>query len=162
MNQPRPNPSDIAAAGRQQPHPRPELRLHIQHPLTRGDQMLSQQMAQPARALDPLRPSRYPRHQPLRLCHQSTHPAAGRAAPHPRRSYEIDLIAQNAATFSKRLAPYIAHARRGGRAQLRSGRMAASRHRSGDIRAWANEHDVPVSERGRISASAVDQYFHDL
>jgi hypothetical protein len=30
--------------------------------------------------------------------------------------------------------------------------------RSGDIRAWANEHGVAVSERGRIPASVVEQY----
>ena len=49
--------------------------------------------------------------------------------------YEIDLNAKNAAAFSKQLAPYLAHARRAGRAQpRRPGRTAASRHRSGDIR----------------------------
>jgi nucleoid-associated protein Lsr2 len=73
--------------------------------------------------------------------------------------YEIDLNANNAATFRKQLAPYIEHARRAGRPQTRHpGRTAASRQRSGDIRAWAKEHSVAVSERGRIPASVVDQY----
>jgi hypothetical protein len=73
--------------------------------------------------------------------------------------YEIDLNAKNAATFSTQLAPYLAHARRAGRAQSRRpGRTAAGRQRSGDIRAWAKEHGLTVSERGRIPASVVEQY----
>jgi hypothetical protein len=73
--------------------------------------------------------------------------------------YEIDLNAKNAATFSTQLAPYLEHARRAGRAQApRPGRTAANRQRSGDIRAWAKEHGLAVSERGRIPASVVDQY----
>ena len=73
--------------------------------------------------------------------------------------YEIDLNAKNAAVFSKQLAPYLEHARRAGRAQPRRlGRAAASRRRSGDIRAWAKEHGLAVSERGRIPATVVEQY----
>src|SRR5690348_193306 len=73
--------------------------------------------------------------------------------------YEIDLSAKNAAAFGKLLAPYIEHARKAGRVQdRRAGRTAASRQRSGDIRAWAKEHGLAVSERGRIPASVVAQY----
>jgi hypothetical protein len=73
--------------------------------------------------------------------------------------YEIDLNAKNAAAFNKQLAPYVEHARRAGRAQpRRSGLTAAGRQRSGDIRAWAKEHGLAVSERGRIPANVVDQY----
>ena len=73
--------------------------------------------------------------------------------------YEIDLNAKNAAAFGKQLAPYIEHARKAGRAQSRRlGRTAANRQRSGDIRAWAKEHGLAVSERGRIPASVVEQY----
>jgi nucleoid-associated protein Lsr2 len=73
--------------------------------------------------------------------------------------YEIDLNAKNAAAFSKQLAPYLEHARRAGRAQARRpGRTAAGRQRSGDIRAWAKEHGLAVSERGRIPASVMEQY----
>ena len=73
--------------------------------------------------------------------------------------YEIDLNAKNAATFGKQLAPYLEHARRAGRTQpRRAGRTVANRQRSGDIRAWAKEHGVEVSERGRIPASVVEQY----
>jgi hypothetical protein len=74
-------------------------------------------------------------------------------------AYEIDLSAKNAATFRKKLAPYVEHARRAGRSQSRrTGRTAASRQRSGDIRAWARDHGLAVSERGRIPASVVEQY----
>jgi nucleoid-associated protein Lsr2 len=73
--------------------------------------------------------------------------------------YEIDLNAKNAAAFGKQLAPYLEHARRAGRAAARrTGRTAANRQRSGDIRAWAKEHGLAVSERGRIPASVVEQY----
>jgi len=71
--------------------------------------------------------------------------------------YEIDLNAKNAATFGKQLAPYLEHARKAGRTQpRRPGR--ANRQRSGDIRAWAKEHGLAVSERGRIPASVLEQY----
>ena len=73
--------------------------------------------------------------------------------------YEIDLNAKNATAFGKQLAPYMEHARKAGRAaSRRPGRTAAGRHRSGDIRAWAKEHGLAVSERGRIPASVMEQY----
>ena len=73
--------------------------------------------------------------------------------------YEIDLNAKNAAALRKQLATYIEHARKAGRAPARgAGRSAASRQRSGDIRAWAKERGLAVSERGRIPASVAEQY----
>jgi hypothetical protein len=73
--------------------------------------------------------------------------------------YEIDLSAKNAAAFGKQLAPYIEHARKAGRVPAgRPGRAAANRQRSSDIRAWAKEHGLAVSERGRIPASVAEQY----
>ena len=73
--------------------------------------------------------------------------------------YEIDLSKKNAAAFRKQIAPFIAHARKAGRAQpRRPGRTAASRQRSGDIRAWAKDHGMAVSERGRIPADVLAQY----
>jgi nucleoid-associated protein Lsr2 len=73
--------------------------------------------------------------------------------------YEIDLNAKNAKAFRKELAPYAEHARKAGRAPARrAGRTAASRQRSGDIRAWAKQHGLALSERGRIPASVVEQY----
>jgi hypothetical protein len=66
----------VRITGCQQPHPGAELGRHIQHPLTRRQQLLGQQMAQPTGALDgpgPLRPGRRPREQPLRLPGASTY-----------------------------------------------------------------------------------------
>ena len=73
--------------------------------------------------------------------------------------YEIDLNAKNGAAFRTQLAPYVEHARKTGRAPgRRAGRVASSRQRSGDIRAWAKEHGLAVSDRGRIPASVAEQY----
>jgi hypothetical protein len=73
--------------------------------------------------------------------------------------YEIDLSNKNAKAFGSQLAPFIEHARKSGReASRRPGRTAASGQRSGDIRAWAKDHGIAVSERGRIPASVVEQY----
>ena len=73
--------------------------------------------------------------------------------------YEIDLSKKNAAAFRKQIAPYIEHGRKIGRPVARRGtRTAASRQRSSDIRAWALEQGITVSERGRIPASVVEQY----
>jgi hypothetical protein len=71
--------------------------------------------------------------------------------------YEIDLNNKNAAAFRKQLAPFVEHARKAGRGQRRP-RTSSSRQRSGDIRAWAKEQGIAVSDRGRIPASVVEQY----
>jgi hypothetical protein len=73
--------------------------------------------------------------------------------------YEIDLSTSNAAAFRERLAPYTACARRVGRgARSGSGRSASDRQRSGEIRAWAKDQGITVSDRGRIPASVIEQY----
>ena len=73
--------------------------------------------------------------------------------------YEIDLSTKNAATFRKKITPFIEHARKAGRRPAReAARATASRQRSGDIRAWAKGQGITVSERGRIPASVVEQY----
>jgi len=73
--------------------------------------------------------------------------------------YEIDLSNKNATAFRRQLAPFIEHARKAGRGQRRRpGRSASSRERSGGIRAWAKDHGIAVSDRGRIPASVVEQY----
>ena len=51
------------------------------------------------------------------------------------------------------------HVRKVGRGQRRRpGRTASSRERSADIRAWAKDQGITVSDRGRISASVAEQY----
>src|SRR5499426_3570729 len=73
--------------------------------------------------------------------------------------YEIDLSTKNAAAFRRQLAPFIEHARKAGRGQRRrTGRAASSREHSGNIRAWAKDQGIAVSERGRIPASVAEQY----
>lgn len=73
--------------------------------------------------------------------------------------FEIGLNKKNAAAFRKQLSPFVEHARKTGRGQRRQpGRTQSTRRRSGEIRAWAKEHGITVSERGRIPASVVEQY----
>ena len=46
-----------------------------------------------------------------------------------------------------------------GRGQRRrSARTASNRERSGDIRAWAKDKGIPISDRGRIPGSLVERY----
>src|SRR5436190_1309905 len=73
--------------------------------------------------------------------------------------YEIDLSKKNAAAFRRKVAPFIEHARKTRRGpRRRAGRTAASRERSGGIRAWAKDQGIAVSARGRIPATVVEQY----
>jgi hypothetical protein len=72
--------------------------------------------------------------------------------------YEIDLSGKNARKFRKRLGPFVEKAHRVAAAQRRPSRTAASRQRSRDIRAWAKQQGIELSDRGRMPASIVDQY----
>ena len=75
------------------------------------------------------------------------------------RDYEIDLNAKNARAFRKKLAPFVEHARRATRGPgRRSARSSAGRQRSGEARAWASDHSIAVSARGRIPTSVLEQY----
>ena len=72
--------------------------------------------------------------------------------------YEIDLSRTNATRFRTQIAPFIEHARQASQRQRRAVRTAASRRRSQDIRAWAREQGIELSERGRIPASVAARY----
>ncbi|SDL99359.1 histone-like nucleoid-structuring protein Lsr2 [Nonomuraea jiangxiensis] len=80
-------------------------------------------------------------------------------------SYEIDLSGSNREKLEKALAPFITKARavrvvrgvRGRRGGVGSAR-AVSREKSAEIRQWAKAQGLPVSERGRIAATVVEQY----
>jgi|SRR5215472_16255060 len=72
--------------------------------------------------------------------------------------YEIDLNAKNAGRFRNQMAPFIDHARKAGRGQRRPARPASVRQHSASIRAWAKEQGMPVSDRGRIPSSLIEQY----
>lgn len=78
-------------------------------------------------------------------------------------SYEIDLSAANAAALRETFAPYVGAARKAGSRPARpgrrgGGRRAATSSRSAQIRAWAREQGLSVSERGRIAADVVAKY----
>lgn len=85
-------------------------------------------------------------------------------------SYEIDLNAEHAEELRETLGPWIGHARQVGGRSPRTRRPAsrASARRGGgapgrqpstqEVRAWAREQGIPVSERGRIPASLVESY----
>jgi len=73
--------------------------------------------------------------------------------------YMIDLSAKNATRFRGQVVPFIEHARKAGRTQRRRpGRPASARARSSQIRAWAKDQDIAVSDRGRIPAGIFEQY----
>ncbi|HTS97114.1 MAG TPA: Lsr2 family protein [Streptosporangiaceae bacterium] len=72
--------------------------------------------------------------------------------------YEIDLSARNAASLRQQLAPFIERARPAGSAPRGPRRTAASRRRSREIRAWARDQGIELSERGRIPASVAGRY----
>ncbi|GAA3585066.1 Lsr2 family protein [Nonomuraea rosea] len=80
-------------------------------------------------------------------------------------NYEIDLSGSNREKLEKALAPFITKARavraerthRGRRGAAASSR-AMSREKSTEIRRWAKAQGLPVSERGRIASTVVEQY----
>jgi hypothetical protein len=70
--------------------------------------------------------------------------------------YELDLSEGNASKLRDALAPWVAHARKtGGR---RSASKVSSEIDNRAVRAWAQANGIEVSERGRISASVVEQF----
>lgn len=80
------------------------------------------------------------------------------------RSFEIDLSKKSRSALEKALKPYIDAGRTvGGRGTRTSGTSRSRGRRSGSVdlaavRAWAAENGIAVSDRGRISASVLEQY----
>jgi hypothetical protein len=74
-------------------------------------------------------------------------------------TYELDLSAKHAADLRHRLAPFVERARaaRPGRGRG-SVRTAASRERSRQIRAWAEQQGFEVADHGRLPADVIRQY----
>ncbi len=83
-------------------------------------------------------------------------------------SYEIDLNDEHSAEMREAFAPFVAAARKvGSPAARRAGKASGKASPStgaGDgpdpsaVRAWAKEHDIAVSERGRIKGTVVAQF----
>ena len=75
------------------------------------------------------------------------------------QSYEIDLGKKNRAKFEKSLQPFMDAGRRTTlRRTARAARGGRSRTDNAAVRAWAAEHGLKVSERGRIGAEVVSKY----
>lgn len=76
-----------------------------------------------------------------------------------KNEYEIDLTTENAGKFLRKFQPYMDAGRRlHGPGQGQQPRTAAHRRRSGEIRAWAKDNGIAVSERGRIPTEIVAKY----
>ena len=75
-------------------------------------------------------------------------------------TYEIDLAEKNRTKLTAAMAPYIEAARKVNLRRPRSGaaRQVAARVDRAEIRIWAREQGLQVSERGRISAEIMQQY----
>lgn len=74
------------------------------------------------------------------------------------RSYEIDLNAQHAADLRRQLGRFADHARQVHPQRGRTTRTAASRERSRQIRAWAEQHGIEISAHGRLPGHVIQQY----
>jgi Lsr2 len=75
------------------------------------------------------------------------------------RSYEVDLSAGNRAQLEQALLPFVAAGRRIGQRRPQQGARASSaRVDRAAVRAWAAEHGLRVSERGRISVEVLSKY----
>lgn len=77
--------------------------------------------------------------------------------------YTIDLGKKNAAAFEKALKPYIEAGTKVSRRssaprRTRSASSTASRNDLAQVREWAKSQGIEVSERGRVSASVLEQY----
>ena len=79
-------------------------------------------------------------------------------------SYEIDLTAENAAEMRDAFARYVGHARKVSSSRRGSGRRTSAAGSGGsgpstkDIRDWAREQGMEVSERGRMSSEVREAY----
>lgn len=74
-------------------------------------------------------------------------------------NYEIDLSAGNAEKMRGTLAPFVGSARRlSGRGRGRGRSSSRSSGRTAEIRSWARQRGLQVSERGRVPATIVSEY----
>jgi hypothetical protein len=77
--------------------------------------------------------------------------------------YEIDLSKVNAAKLRAGLTPFLGHARKAGRARVSRNARAGSAgtigsERAAEIRAWAAQHGIEVSSRGRIPSHVIEAF----
>jgi nucleoid-associated protein Lsr2 len=75
------------------------------------------------------------------------------------RDYEIDLCLKHSEKFDEAVSRYASHARKSSaRVSRAKRRTAAHRKHSAEVRAWAKDNGLEVSERGRIPAEVVSKY----
>jgi len=79
-------------------------------------------------------------------------------------AYEIDLSSKNAQKLRDAFAPFVSSARKAG-ARSGPGRGRGGRGGRGsggpdpaEVRAWAREQGLNVSERGRVSGEILEKY----
>jgi hypothetical protein len=73
--------------------------------------------------------------------------------------YEIDLSEKNVKKLEEALAPFLAAARRtGGRPTRDSTANKAGKGELAAMRAWAKQHGMKVSDRGRVSREVQSAY----
>jgi len=75
-------------------------------------------------------------------------------------SYEIDLAEDNRAKLINDFAPYVGAARKVSQRRPRKAvaHQPDTRVDRAAVRAWAKEHGLNVSERGRLSAEIMQRY----
>jgi hypothetical protein len=71
--------------------------------------------------------------------------------------YEIDLNKEHADQFAEAIGPFVAAARKTSPSR-RPARAGAARHDLSNVRAWARDQGIKVSERGRIPADVLAKY----
>jgi hypothetical protein len=74
-------------------------------------------------------------------------------------SYEIDLSQEHADQLAGALGPYVQAARRASRPRRpQPASPRRGRHDQSQVRAWAREQGLKVSDRGRIPADVLTSY----
>lgn len=76
-------------------------------------------------------------------------------------NYTVDLGKKNRAAFEKALKPYIEAATKVGRERSgsrRTSKNTADKYDLNQVRTWARENGIEVSDRGRVAKAVLDQY----
>jgi nucleoid-associated protein Lsr2 len=72
--------------------------------------------------------------------------------------YEIDLSQAHADQLAAELGPYVAAARKVAARRRPAPAARPARHDQSEVRAWAREQGLKVSDRGRIPAGVLAKY----
>ena len=72
--------------------------------------------------------------------------------------YEIDLSKKNADQFAREIGPFIDAARKVPSSRRAARGARAPRRGQSEVRAWARDQGIKVSDRGRIPADVLARY----